>query len=228
MKVMILAAGRGERLRPLTDTCPKPLMRIGKTTLIEHLIKQLRMAGFTEIIINTFYFAKQIQKKLQDGQSYGVSIQYSDEFNGGTLLDTGGGVRQALPLLGKAPFLVVSSDIWTDFPFQILFNKTLEKGDLTHLVFVPNTQSKVDGIFNIVNNRVKLNGLSQYTYANIGIFSPECFKHTNTVFPLSDIIKKSIILEKASGEIYKRLWYNVGKPEELQVIQQLANKRMHL
>ena len=227
MKVMILAAGRGQRLRPFTNTCPKPLMPIGNTTLIEHLIKQLKKANFREIVINTFYLAETIQKKLGHGQSYDVSIQYSNEADTHQLLDTGGGIRHALPLLGNAPFLVVSGDIFTDFPFKILRNKVLQNGDLCHLVLIPNSQSRINGIFNIQNNRVILNNRPQYTYANIGIFSPICFEQPHTVFPLRDSIKKNITLNKASGEIYKRVWYNIAKPDELQAIQQLVNKRMY-
>jgi MurNAc alpha-1-phosphate uridylyltransferase len=227
MKVMILAAGLGERLRPLTHTCPKPLIKIGQTTLIEHLLEQLKQANFTEIVINTFHLAEKIQKKLKHGQAYGVSIQYSDEKKLGRLLDTGGGIRHALSLLGNAPFLVISADIWTDFPFETLRNK-LTNNDLAHLVFIPNSQSEVQGVYDLHHNRVRLNDSPMYTYANIGIFSPHCFVRPHSIFPLRSIINRTVTLDKVSGEIYKGVWYNMGTPEKLRVIQQLANKRMHL
>jgi MurNAc alpha-1-phosphate uridylyltransferase len=228
MKAMILAAGLGTRMRPLTDTVPKALLPIGDTTLIENLILQLKSAGIREIIINTFHLGSQIQKKLLDGKHYGVSIQYSDEKHYGHLLDTGGGVNQVLPLLGHQPFLLVSCDIWTNFPFEKLIGSHLSISHMAHLILIPNTLSEISGQFDIEHGDVRLDQAKQYTYANIGLFHPECFSDhlPDSAFPLKTVIEKISILRQASGEIYKGLWYNVGTPEKLKVVQQFANKRI--
>ena len=136
MKAMILAAGRGERMRPLTDTVPKPLLRIGGQTLIERHVHALARAGITELVINHAYLGEQIVAALGDGDAYGVSIRYSPETDGS--LETGGGIMNALPLLGVDPFLVVNGDIWTDFPFDDLPS---QPGGLAHLVMVENPEN---------------------------------------------------------------------------------------
>ena len=142
MKAMILAAGRGERLRPLTDTTPKPLIKVAGKLLIEYHIYNLAKAGITEIIINTAWLADKIHDELGDGSKYNVSIQYSDE---GEALETAGGIIKALPLLGNEPFLVVNGDIWCDYDFTKL--PELEESKQAHLILIDNPEHNLKGDF---------------------------------------------------------------------------------
>jgi len=218
MKAMILAAGRGERLRPLTNKIPKPLLSVNGSTLIEHLLMQLKEKGLEEVVINVFYLAEQIKEKLGNGSKYGLSIQYSDETQTGSL-GTGGGIYHALPLLGKDPFLVVSADIWANFPFAELINK-LQKKDLAHLVLVQNPIENPNGDFGLDNDRVRLKADDKLTYSNVGILRPEIFDFCSErgAFSFRAIIEPAIKLGRVSGETYQGLWYNVGTPEQLQAI----------
>ena len=212
MKAMILAAGRGERMRPLTDDIPKPLLSVADTTLIEHLIKTLSGANIDEIVINLAYRGEQIAAQLGDGQQFGVNIQYSWESP--HALDTGGGIFNALPLLGKAPFLLVNADIWTDYPFIRL---PLEPDGLAHLVLVDNPGYRLQGDFCLGSDgQVKNAGIPMLTYACIAILRAELFKNCQSGnFPLAPLLRQACDQGLVSGEHYQGRWHNIGTPEQL-------------
>ncbi len=211
---MILAAGRGERMRPLTDTTPKPLLRIGGQTLIEHQIHKLSQAGFRELVINHAHLGEQIVEALGDGSSYGVNIQYSPEPEGA--LETGGGIYNALPLLGDAPFVVVNTDIWTDFPFDTLPEVP---GGLVHLVLVPNPEHHVSGDFALSGQQVSESGESKLTFSGIGVYAPALFKDAAPgVFPLAPLLRKAMAAGQVTGECYDGRWLDIGTPEQLDEI----------
>ena len=167
MKAMLLAAGRGERMRPLTDTIPKPLLRIGGQTMIERHILALARAGITELVINHAHLGDQLVAALGDGHAYGVGITWSAE--GATALETGGGIFKALPLLGDAPFLVVNADIWTDFPFAEF---PAEIDGLAHLVMVDNPEHHAGGDFSLSAGRLSQRGPAMLTFSGIGVWRP--------------------------------------------------------
>ena len=173
MKAMILAAGRGERLRPLTDETPNPLIKVAGKSLIEYHIDNLASAGIKDIIINTAWLAEKIHQQLGDGSNYGVTIQYSDE---GTAMETAGGIINALPLLGDEPFLVVNGDICCDFDFSSL--DTLKDGIQAHLILVENPDHNPEGDFSLQDELVKNTGETMYTFSGIGIYSTDFFNET--------------------------------------------------
>lgn len=213
MKAMILAAGKGERMGELVASCPKPLLPLGDKSLIERMILALKHNGFNEIIINVFYLAKQIQDKLQDGKKYGVSIKYSVEHE---LLDTGGGIANALPLLGAAPFLVVSGDIFTDYPFTKL--RATREANLAHLVLIDAKSNQQKADFNLENGMVLANENPFYTYANIGVYRADFFCNKKKIFPLGATLKEQIKNKTVSGEIFSGLWRNVNNQKSLEVL----------
>jgi len=214
MKAMILAAGRGERMRPLTDTVPKPLLRIGGQTLIERQVHALARAGITELVINHAWLGEQIEKALGDGDAYGVSIQYSAETGGS--LETGGGILNALPLLGAEPFIVVNADIWTDFPFDSLPSSP---DGLAHLVMVDNPEQQPDGDFSLSEGRLSQNGPAMLTFSGIGVYRPELFADCSPgAFPLGPVLRKLMDAWQISGERYTGSWFDVGTPERLDAV----------
>lgn len=214
MKAMILAAGRGERMRPLTDDTPKPLLRAGSKRLIEYLIESLAAAGFVQLVINHAHLGKQIEQALGSGKRYGVRIHYSPEGSGG--LETGGGIFQALPLLGKESFLVVNGDIWTDYPFA---RARRAPEALAHLVLVKNPSHYPQGDFALMGDRVMAEGSSKLTFSGIGIYRPELFSGCRPGrFPLAPLLREAIGRNQASGEYYPGLWQDVGTPDRLQCL----------
>lgn len=219
MKAMILAAGRGERLRPLTDTIPKPLMQIGDHSLVEWHIKRLQQAGITEIIINVSHLAEQIKSTLGSGQGYGVAITYSDEPE--EALETGGGILQALPWLGNHPFVVINGDIWTDYPFEQL----QQPAGLAHLVMVENPQQHPQGDFVLEKGQVlDATEGDRYTFSGIGIYKPALFSGCKPGrFPLAPLLKEAMQEELVSGELYTGHWHDVGTPGRLLQVQTLVN-----
>lgn len=212
MQAMILAAGRGERLRPLTDTTPKPLLEVQGQPLIVHHLKRLRAAGFTRIVINVAWLADRITQRLGDGSAYGVEIHYSEEPEGA--LETGGGILKALPLLGDRPFLVVNGDIYTDFPFSTL-RKVLPAGDLAHLVMVSNPAHHSRGDFFLdEGHRLHADGAPRLTYSGIGVHRPEFFKDCPAgKFPMLPWWQKAMRAGRVSGERYDGLWRDIGTPQ---------------
>lgn len=210
MKAMILAAGCGRRMMPLTQLTPKPLLKVGELTLIERIILQLKRAGITEIVINVCYMAESIIDHLGEGERYGLNIVYSKEEAG--LLGTGGGIFQALPLLGQQPFLLVSADIYTDFPFVSLLTRQLR---LAHLVMVDNPEFLPQGDFALRQGQLFLTG-ETLTYANIALIDPKLFMgQPPGCYPLSPLFTAGITQGKISGEHYAGSWSNVGTPELL-------------
>ncbi len=214
MKAMILAAGRGERLRPLTDATPKPLLEIQGQPLIVRHLQRLHATGFTDIVINVSWLADKIKNYLGDGSRYGVRIRYSEEVDGP--LETGGGILNALPLLGENPFLVVSSDIHTDFPFQTL-QSSLKYGDLAHLVMVENPPHHPQGDFHLsAAGRLQADGTPRLTYSGIGVHHPAFFKGCSPgKFPMLPWWREAMRSGRVSGQLYSGLWKDVGRIDAL-------------
>ena len=218
MKVMLLAAGFGTRMKALTRDCPKPLLTIGERSLIEHLLCQLSHAGFTEIVINVSYLAEQIIETLGDGSAYGVSIEYSKEVEP---LYWGGGVYQALPLLGDAPFLVISGDLWTDYPFEQLRTRTTETA---HFVLVDSPDCPRDFTLSETGKVGKDN--PQFTYGGISLIHPRLFKkHTHGRFSFRDVIAPVVNAGAVTGEVFAGTWVNVGTPECLAELREQQSSR---
>lgn len=220
---MILAAGRGERMRPLTDTTPKPLLKAGTHTLIEHTLMRLVQNGFQEIVINHAYLGNQIEHFLGDGSCYGASIAYSRE--GDEALETGGGILRALSLLGDRPFLVVNGDIATDFPFAQLRNLPDE---LAHLVLVNNPPQHPSGDF-ALNGTVVIETSSQrLTFSGIGVYKPELFAGCGErKFALATLLKSAIKNCQVSGEKYDGFWMDIGTPERLEILSDIVKCKAH-
>ena len=207
---MILAAGRGERMRPLTDRTPKPLLSVRGEPLIERHVKALVRAGFTELVINLAWLGAQIRSFLGDGSRYGAHIRYSDE--GPAALETAGGIFNALPLLPAGPFAVVNGDVYTDFPFASL---NLDERHDAHLVLVPNP-SFLRGDFALDNGEAKPGGEPMYTYCGIAMYRPEFFKGcTPGAFPSKPLMLRAMEAGRCSAELYRGLWVDVGTPERL-------------
>jgi MurNAc alpha-1-phosphate uridylyltransferase len=214
MKAMILAAGRGNRMRPLTDHTPKPLLAAGGRTLMEHQIVKLAAAGFTDLVINHAHLGEQIEAHLGDGASHGVSIRYSAEGHG-RALETGGGIAKALPLLtdGDAPFAVVNGDIWCDFDYARL---SIADGDLATLVLVDNPGHNSDGDFALDGGRVSRHGRHRRTFAGIGVYRPALFEGCEPVaFPLAPLLHRAADAGRVGGLHHAGRWLDVGTPERL-------------
>ena len=220
MKAMILAAGRGERLRPLTDSTPKPLLKVGEKCLIEYHLFKLAQTDINEVIINTAWLGDQIQQTLGNGEKYGLTIHYSDE--GGQALETAGGIIKALPLLGDEPFLIINGDIFTDYDFKQLIDFKLH-GE-AHLVMVENPDHNHKGDFVLDDGLLKNTGESLYTYSGIGIYTRQFFAgYPEGVTALAPILKEKIAQQKVSGELYKNAWTDVGTIERLQQLNDQLN-----
>ncbi len=214
MKAMILAAGRGKRMGSLTDNCPKPLLKVGDNTLIEWQIIRLKNNGFTDIVINVGYLGQQIIDYLGNGYRYGVNITYSVEPQTG--LETGGGVLNALPLLGDKPFLLTNADVFCDYPYRCLAETNLvgQQLGLLHLVLVPNPDFKEKGDFSITDNRLRQG--CDYTFAGISVISPQLFNGCQAgFFPIAPLFHQAITDNQATAEIFGGLWHDVGTPERL-------------
>ena len=214
MKAMILAAGRGERMRPLTDSVPKPLLEVGGKPLIAYTIELLKAGGIDEIVVNYAHLGQQIVDYLGDGKDFGVSIRYSDETGGA--LETGGGIFKALGQLDDHPFLVINSDVWTDFPIERL---PRDLPGLAHLVMVDNPTHHMKGDFCLDQSMVNLNQGTKLTFSGIGVYSPRLFAGSRGgSFPLAPILRDAIIRKQVTGEYYQGNWIDVGTPERLQAL----------
>lgn len=210
MKAMILAAGRGERMRPLTDHTPKPLLEAGGKALIVHQIERLAGAGIRDIVINHAHLGARIEAALGDGAHFGVRIRYSPEPHG---LETGGGIFRALPLLGPEPFLVVNGDIWSDVDPSRL---RLAEGDLAHLVLADNPPHHPEGDFVLSGARVLAEGAPRLTFAGLGLYHPVLFAGcTPGIFPLAPLLRQAMAAGRVSGEHHRGLWFDIGTPERL-------------
>lgn len=214
MKAMILAAGHGTRMRPLTDHTPKPLLPVGGKPLIVWHIEKLAKAGFQDIVINTGWLGSQIPAALGNGAQWGVNLHYSDEQQEG-VLETAGGIVKALPLLGSEPFLVINGDIWCDYtcqPIELLNN------DLAHLILVKNPPQHPDGDFMLQEGRVSDgNTLACHTFSGIGFYHPALFASLSYgKRPLAPLLRAAMHDNLVSGEFYQGEWLDIGTPERLQ------------
>lgn len=217
---MILAAGRGERLRPLTDSTPKPLIEIAGKRLIEYHIENLARAGITNIVINTSWLGEQIHQALGNGSNYGVSIQYSDEPEA---LETAGGIIKALPLLGET-FIVVNGDIWTNFDFSEWRNRPLETQ--AHLLLVNNPEHNSTGDFALKNGMLINSGQTMYTYSGTGIYTAEFFADIPPgKVPLAPIIRQKNNAGLISADLFQGEWLDVGSVQRLQQLREALDRR---
>jgi MurNAc alpha-1-phosphate uridylyltransferase len=208
---MLLAAGRGERMRPLTDTIPKPLLEAGGRPLIAWHLAALARAGVREVVINLSWLGGQLRAALGDGRGLGVSISWSEE--GAIPLETGGGIFHALPLLGAEPFLVVNADIWTDIDFGRL---QLPQAALAHLVLVANPAHHPRGDFGLEGNHVVNRDSERLTYSGVGVYSPEFFAGCSAGrFPLLPLLNRAIAAGRVYGQIHQGQWCDVGTAERL-------------
>lgn len=211
MKAMILAAGRGERMRPLTDTTPKPLLRVAGKALIEYHLEALAVAGIREVVINHAHLGDRIEAAIGDGSRYGLQVTYSPEPEGA--LDTGGGIFQALPQLGPAPFLVINGDVWTDYSYEGL-PQQLEA--LAHLILVGNPAHHPEGDFHLSDGWLHDAGGECLTFSGIGVYHPDLFAGCESGrFPLAPLLRAAIRQGRVSGEHYTGHWIDVGTPQRL-------------
>lgn len=211
MRAMILAAGRGKRMRPLTNSCPKPLLSVGGKPLIVHQLERLAEAGYSEIVINIAYRGNMIRDALGHDAGLGLHIDYSDEAD--QPLETGGGIYNALPLLGKEPFLVINGDVWCDYSL-----KPYELGmDLAHLIMVDNPPQHAGGDFHLdMHGRICLNTNPRLTFSGIGYYRPELFSGAVPgAFRLAPLLRNAIMSEQVGGTYYQGMWFDIGTPQRL-------------
>lgn len=225
MKAMLLAAGKGTRMLPLTATTPKPLLQAGGSSLIAHQIRKLQQQGFSELVINHAWLGAQLEATLGDGRDLGVAIRWSPE---GEPLETAGGIQRALPLLGSGAFALVNADVWTDYPFARL-RTALAPGDLVHLVLVPNPAHHPQGDFGLDRaGRLWLPepGSNTYTYSGIAVLAVELF----AALPpgprrLLPLLQQAIAAGRASAEYFGGVWSDIGTPERLTALDaELSNR----
>jgi len=222
MKAMILAAGKGERMRPLTLHTPKPLVPVAGQPLIEYHLRALAAAGVSEVVINHAWLGQQIEDHLGDGSRFGLSIRYSAE---GEPLETGGGIFKALPMLGEAPFLLVNGDVWSDYDFRQL-NKPLE--GLAHLVLVDNPGHHGRGDFRLQGAQV-VDGddaPGTLTFSGISVLDPALFASCQPgAFKLAPLLRQAMAQGKVTGERHGGLWVDVGTLERLAEVERLIGER---
>lgn len=222
MRGMILAAGRGQRMGALTSTLPKPLLKVGGRYLIDYSIASLIKMGIEEIVINICYFGAEIKAALGDGSRYGVRFYFSEE---DVALETGGGVLKALPLLGNEPFIVMSSDVVTDYPLQKL---PKEPAQLAHLMLVDNPVFNPRGDFCLMGEKIYREDQNQFTFGNVGIYRPELFAECQPGrFGLGQLLIKAAMNCQVTGEHYSGFWHNVGTREDLELCE-FSLKACHL
>ena len=228
MRALILAAGHGARMRPLSDTTPKPLLQLDGKALIEYHLERLAAAGVRYVVINTAHRAEQFPEALGDGARWGLRIRYS--YEGETPLETGGGMLRALALLGSAdPFIAVSADLYTDYDFATL---PAEPAGLAHLVMVDNPPYHAGGDFTLRDGLLHEDGAPRLTFANIGVYRPALFEHwrevlgdapgaeaTPPVFKLAPLLRHAMRSGQISGEHYGGAWHNLGTPQELAALE---------
>ncbi len=225
MKAMLLAAGRGERLRPLTDTLPKALVPAGGKPLIAWHLERLAAAGCREAVINVSHLGARIEEAIGDGRRFGLRVAYSREPE---RLETAGGIAQALPLLGARPFALVNADVYCEFPLERLLRADLG-ANLAHLVLVPNPEHRPRGDFSLQNESIKSDGAPRYTYAGLAVVSPLLVQSVTPgrKAPLAPLLYAAADAGRLSGELYEGLWEDVGTPERLAKLETLLKNRSH-
>jgi N-acetyl-alpha-D-muramate 1-phosphate uridylyltransferase len=217
MRAMILAAGRGERLRPQTDTVPKPLFEVGGKSLLEHHLEKLAQAGFGEIVINLAHLGGMIRDRLGNGSAWNLNIHYSQEPPGA--LGTGGGIQQALPLLGEAPFAVINGDVFTDYPLARL---RAIKCDYAHLVLIANPEHNKNGDFALQTGRIDPDGQPCYTFSGIGVYHPRFFKSSSPGhFSVVPMLIAAATENQITGEFYAGNWHDIGTKQRLDALRGL-------
>jgi len=215
MKAMLLAAGRGERMRPLTDLTPKPLLQVGGQPLIAWHLHKLARAGIREVVINLSWLGEQIRAALGQGEAYGLDIVYSQE--PWPPLETGGGLLQALPLLGAEPFLLVNGDVYTDIDFAAL---RIDADALAQLVLVPNPPHHAAGDFLLQAGRIDARVGESLTYSGIGVLRPELFAGCSPGrFPLLPLLQRARAAGRLGGQKHAGLWLDIGTPERLAALE---------
>jgi len=211
MRAMILAAGRGERLRPLTDKIPKSLVEVRGQSLLERHLENVRRAGVTTVVINLGWLGDEIVERIGSGARYDLEILYSQE--GDDILETGGGIHKALPQLGSDPFLVVNADIYTDMPIP---DVRLGDSDLGHLVMVPTPDYREHGDFDIEDGRIRNGQKPAHTFSGVALYRPEFFDGCEAGrFPLAPMLREAADRGQLTGSLYEGLWADVGTPERL-------------
>jgi N-acetyl-alpha-D-muramate 1-phosphate uridylyltransferase len=213
MKAMVLAAGRGERLRPLTDTLPKPLLQVRGKPVIVWTIERLARAGIVDLVINHAHLGHKVEQSLGDGRAFGVAIRYSPEAEA---LETAGGIANALPLLGAEPFIVVNGDVYCDFDFAPLRARPLGER-LAHLVLVPNPEHNAAGDFVLRGADLAMDGGDRLTFSGIALYRPELFSavERGAKAKLAPLLAQAIREGRVSGELHSGSWHDVGTPQRL-------------
>ena len=211
MIAMLLAAGRGERMRPLTDSMPKALLEVDGVSLLERHLAMLAEAGVMTVVINLGWCGEQIVERVGSGQAFGLRVVYSPEYD--KVLETGGGIRRALPLLGPEPFWVVNADVYTDYRIS---NVALTTESLAHLVLVPTPAHKPAGDFDLVQGKVQNAERPSLTFSGIACYRPQFFAGLEPGrFPLAPLLRREADAGKLSGSLFNGVWHDVGTPERL-------------
>jgi len=216
MRAMILAAGRGERLKPITDSVPKALIKAGETTPLERHLERLAHAGFRQCVINLGHLGEQIRDLVGDGHRWNLQVSYSDE--GDDILETGGGIHKALPLLGDGPFAVVNADTWSEFDYARLRNT---KCDYAHLVMVDNPSHNPGGDFELRSGLVKTGNKKRLTFSGIAVYHPRLFSSlSGGKFPLAPLLTQVMETHYVTGEYFAGFWLDIGTEERLKSLRQ--------
>ncbi len=227
MKAMILAAGLGQRMRPLTDTIPKPLIPAGGKPLLQYHLEALAKAGVTDVIINLAYLGEKIRAFAGTGEQVGLNIRYAQEPEP---LETAGALLNAIDLLGEQPFMLINGDVWTDYPLQQLVQRSVKEDEDAHLILVPNPDFHPTGDFS-PNTAGKLENnpsLEKFTFAGISLIHPRLiirYPNKRLKFPLGEVLRYGIEQGRISAEIYRGNWSDVGTPERLELLDAQLNSR---
>lgn len=211
---MILAAGRGERMRPLTDRTPKALLEVGGKRLIDRQLERLRHAGVATVVINLGWLGDRIIEHVGDGSRYGLEVVYSPEDD--LILETGGGIRRALPMLGTQPFWAINADVFTDLPLPVV---SLAAHDLAHLVLVPTPSYRGSGDFDLEDGRVRRGATLEFTFSGMGFYRPGMFAECAPGrFPLAPILFRAAAENRLQGAVYEGIWEDVGTVERFEAL----------
>ena len=230
MRAMILAAGFGKRMRPLTELTPKPLLMVAGKPLLQHHIERLAAAGITELVINTSWLAEQIEDYFGDGSDFGVTISWSREAQP---LETGGGIAKALPMLGTAPFLLINGDVWTDFPIHRISLKTLEQDKDAWLLLVNNPEHNPKGDFCLSAQMVSFEGNPCFTFSGISLMRPQLFASYQSnnpeqqAFRWLDVMTAAVDAGRVAGELYSGQWWDVGTVERYHQLNDQLNSQLN-